>query len=305
MSNKVCGIEVDADLFKKYMERKYKILDKEVGLNIIEIYATSNEFKTNVPEITEEALKIREEVRNEIKTYYEEKDGRKEYKEVRYKKFSGYLGELKELFLQASLERENIKNKILEIEKVWKNADKMYGNDEYNHAKAKAEFVESKREQEDAINTLNEKYKKSISNIRAEFEKHLNDFYTPNGLRIDKATVDLLNSGIKLDGAEINSILTGFMGNPTMLRIISDYCETNNIKGSNALVFGKVVKENGKKEKVMFEEVAKMVSFVTGNDEQKVNIWTMESNRNWYSKAVDAEMEKIDNLIIRPQVHEG
>ena len=46
MSKMICGIVVDEEFYKEFMERDFKILDKTVKANVVEIYATSRDFAT-------------------------------------------------------------------------------------------------------------------------------------------------------------------------------------------------------------------------------------------------------------------
>lgn len=301
MSKTICGIKVDEKYYKEFMERSFKVLDKNVKANVVEIYATSRDYAENAPEYAESAQKVREQIRAEIEGYYAAKDGRKEYKAMKHQNFGGYLGDLKELFLQASKERETLmhaKEKALE---KWNEEQKEYRGDSYSYTQAKLNYLEAEKTYKDGIKELERKYQEAVENVREEFENHLNDFYAPNGLKIDKSTVDLLHSGIKLKGKEIDMMISQYTGNPTMLRIISDYCEVNKIKDNRALSYGRTAAGYGHEEKKVFEEVAQMVATVSGVDEHKAFTWVDETNRNKYSEMVDGAVDTLDNYFIRPQ----
>ncbi len=302
MNRTICGIVVDEKFYKEFMERKFTVLDKSVKANVVEIYATSRDYAENEPEIAEAAQKVREQIRAEIQEYYAAKDGRKEYKAMKHQNFGGYLGDLKELFLQASKEREALRQKKEKALEKWEEERKEHQQDSYGYTKAKMEYLEAEQAYKEGIKELERKYAEAVGNVRAEFEAHLNDFYAPNGRRIDKATVDLLHSGIRLKGKEIDAMLPQYIGNPTMLRIISDYCEANKIKENRALSYGRTAAGYGQEEKKVFEEVASMVATVSGIDEGKAITWVNEANRTKYADMVDNAAATMDGYFVRPQV---
>lgn len=302
MNKMICGVVVDEEFYKEFMKRSFTVFDKNVKANIVEIYATSKDFAENAPEIAEAAQKVREQIRAEIEAFYAARDGRKEYKAMKHQNFGGYLEDLKQLFLQASKERESLKEKFMKAGEVWERERVETRNSEYDYARAKMTYLEAEKAYKNGVAELAKKYKKAVDDVRAEFENHLNDFYLPNGNRIDAATVALLNSGIKLKANELDQMLVQFSNNPTMLRILGDYSSKNGLdKESRALAYSRVAKGYGAEEKRIFNKVADFVNSTTGVDEKRFWAWN-EKGRNSGVEMIDTAINEIDTYFVRPQV---
>lgn len=301
MNRTICGIVVDEKFYKEFMERKFTVLDKSVKANVVEIYAMSRDYAENEPEIAEAAQKVREQIRAEIQEYYAAKDGRKEYKAMKHQSFGGYLGDLKELFLQASRDRESLKQKFDKAGETWKREEVENRGNEYEYARAKMEYLEAEKSYKDAVLELEKKYKKAVGDVRAEFESHVDDFYAPNGNRIDKATVDLLNSGIKLTAKELDGLLAQFYNNPTMLRVLGDYSSNNNLdKESRALAYKSVAKGYGAEQKRLFNRVVEFVERVYGFEESFSMPWQGKKGRDEGVRMIDGAIAEMDAYFVRP-----
>lgn len=302
MNKTICGIVVDEKYYEDFMKRSFTVLDKNVKANVVEIYATSRDYAENAPEYTEAAQKVREQIRAEIQAYYAAKDGRKEYKAMKHQNFGGYLGDLKELFLQASKEREALKQKFDKAGETWKREEVENRGNEYEYARAKMDYLEAEKSYKEAIRELEKKYKDAVENVRAEFESHLDDFYAPNGNRIDKATVDLLNSGIKLKAVEVDKLLVQFCDNPTMLRVLGDYSYKSGLsKESRAAAYNQTAKGYGAEEKRIFNRVADFVNSAVELGERRA--WVLdEKGRNDGIRMIDGAIAEMDGYFVRPQV---
>lgn len=302
MNRTICGVIVDEKFYKEFMERKFTVLDKSVKANVVEIYATSRDYAENEPEIAEAAQKVREQIRTEIQEYYAAKDGRKEYKAMKHQNFGGYLEDLKELFLQASREREALKQKFDKAGETWKQEEVATRGNEYEHAKARMDYLEAEKAYKNGVLELEKKYKEAVKSVQVEFENHLEDFYLPNGNRIDKATVDLLNSGIKLKAAELDRFLVRFYDNPTMLRVLGDYSTNNGLdKESRALSYSHVARGYGSEEKRIFNRVADFVNSTIELGEKRAWAWN-EKGRNDGIRMIDGAIAEMDGYFVRPQV---
>lgn len=302
MNKMICGVVVDDEFYKDFMKRSFAVLDKNVKANIVEIYATSRDYAENAPEIAEAAQKVREQIRAEIESFYAARDGRKEYKAMKHQSFGGYLEDLKKLFLQASKEREALKQKFDKAGEEWRKEEVETRGKDYEHTRARMDYLEAEKAYKNGVVELAKKYEKAVDDIRAEFENHLNDFYLPNGNRIDTATVALLNSGIKLKANELDQMLVQFSNSPTMLRILGDYSSKNGLdKESRALSYSHVAKSYGAEEKRIFNRVADFVNSTTGVDEKRFWAWN-EKGRNEGVNMIDSAIAEMDAYFIRPQV---
>ena len=302
MSKAICGVVVDEEYFKEFMKRSFNVLDKNIKANVVEIYATSRDYAENAPEYTEAAQKVREQIRAEIQAYYAAKDGRKEYKAMKHQNFGGYLGDLKELFLQASKEREVLKQKFDKAGETWKREEVETRGNEYEHTRAHMDFLEAEETYKNGVLELEKKYKKAVEDVRAEFESHVDDFYAPNGNRIDAATVSLLNSGIKLNASELDKLLVQFCDNPTMLRVLGDYSYKNGLnKESRAAAYNQTAKGYGAEEKRIFNRIANFINSTVESDERRFWTWN-EKGRNDSAEMIDGAIAEMDGYFIRPQV---
>lgn len=303
MSRKICGITVDDDFYSEYRKRKFKVLDENVNAIIVKEYATAEDIADKYPELAEAAKKVMADIQNEIREYYAAKDGRKEYKAMKHQNFGGYLEDLKKLFLEASRERETLKQKYEKARKTWEREESKNRGNDYERTRAKMAYLEEEKSYKDSIVELEKKYKEAANKVQTEFENHLADFYAPNGLRIDKPTVDLLNSGIKLKTSELDELLAQFYYNPTMLRVLGDYSTKNGLdKKSKALSYSHVAKGYGAEQKRLFNRVIEFVERVYGIEERYSLAWCNEKGRNDGIRMIDGAVAEMDGYFIRPKV---
>lgn len=299
MSRKICGITVDERFYNEMMARKFAVLDKTVNANVVQIYATSADIAENAPELAETAKKVVEEIQNEIRAYYAAKDGRKEFVKMKHDDFGGYLLDLKEVFMNASKEREKL---VQEKEKAIKKYETAStSKDKYTRSKGLVDFRDAEKVYKKGINELYTRYKEAVNNIRTDFEAHLNDFYAPNALRVDQAVVSLLNSGIMLNAKEAGSLLEQHYNNPTMLRIIGSYVTRNHLEGEvKQSVYSRAAESYGETEKRQFEGIADIIKRVTDEDELKAMSWINEKSRERFSDIVDNAAAEVNRYFIRP-----
>ena len=299
MSRKICGIAVDEKLYNEMMSRKFAVLDKKISANVVEIYATSADIAENMPELAEAAKEVMTDIQNEIKTYYAAKYGRKEFAKMKHDDFGGYLSDLKEVFMNASKEREKLVQEKEKEYKKWEAASK--SKDEYTRSKGLVDFRDAEKVYKEGINELYTRYKEAVNDIRTDFEAHLNDFYAPNALRVDQAVVSLLNSGIVLKGEEIDSLMVQHYNNVTMLRIIGSYVTRNHLEADvKKSVYMRAAESYGDMEKRQFEGIADIIKRVTDENELKAMSWINEKSRENFSTMVDNAATDVNSYFIRP-----
>lgn len=300
MSKKICGISVDEKYYEEFMKRDFNVLDKKLKANIVEIYATSRDFAENAPEYAEAAQKVREEIRTEIQSYYAAKDGRKEFKTMKHQNFGEYILDLNPIFDKAIKRRDELLQTKQIAEKKWADLGKDKENvNELQYSRAQTAFLESQQMYENQCMELEQEIRAEVKVVRDSFNEHLIDFYTPSGVKIDNDVVNLLNSGIKLKGEEIDSLITQSADNPTMLRIITDFCEKNQIKDSGLSdIFGIMARSKGEKELKIFDNVAHTIAtLIVGND-ITVKVWTKTRDR--FSVYVDDAVAELNALMVKP-----
>lgn len=319
MNKMVCGVVVDEKKYREVHSKSYLISGMncsfdllEFGVAVLNGTESARGFATDTV-FCENCKRIYDKTKAELISYNKAKglDGngkainnitKGDYEIMKHENFGGYLQDLKELFLRASREREALKQKFDKAGEEWRKEEVETRGKDYEHTRARMDYLEAEKAYKNGVAELAKKYKKAVDDVRAEFENHLNDFYLPNGNRIDTATVALLNSGIKLKAAELDQMLVQFSNNPTMLRVLGDYSNKNGLdKESRALAYSQVAKGYGAEEKRIFNRVADFVNSTTGVDEKCFWAWN-EKGRNSGVEMIDGAIAEMDAYFIRPQV---
>lgn len=310
MNKLVCGMVVDEYLYDKYnwdkekgMRRKYTLGGQERSLDIVEFYLTAESCKVFYPEMVADAKKIAEQIQKEIREYYTAKDGRKEYVVMKHDTFDGYLRDLQEIHAKAAPERIQLKEKWDQAQKRWQEDQREFKGDEHYLAREKVRYLDAQEEYKNSVRELQQRTREEIQAVQAEYEKHVTDFYSANGNRLDDATVRLLNSGIKLTDAEINSMVDQNKSNPTMLRLISDHCEKQRIKNQNAQVFGSLARRAGSDEREAFKTIADMVKKAVSEDETTSSVWAKEDSH--FKRLSDQQIGAMDAFWVRPEASQA
>lgn len=305
MNKLVCGVVVDEALYDKYnldketgMRRKYMLCGQERSLDAIEFYAGSADYAKESPELVEEAKRIVGEIRKEIKDYYAAKDGRKEYVAMKHDTFDGYLRDLQEIHAKTAPERRALKEKMDAAQKRWEEDQREFKGDEHYLAREKVRYLDAQEEYKESVAELQRRTKEEIQAVQAEYEKHVTDFYSANGNRLDEAAVRLLNSGIKLTETEIDGMVSQNTGNPTMLRLVSDHCEKMGIENQNARVYGSLARKAGADEREAFKVIADMVEKAVSENEVTADIWSKPESH--FQRLSDQQIGAMGEFFVRP-----
>lgn len=305
MNKLVCGVVVDEALYDKYnwdketgMRRKYMLCGQERSLDAIEFYAGSADYAKESPELVEEAKRIVGEIRKEIKDYYAAKDGRKEYVAMKHDTFDGYLKDLQEIHAKAAPERRALKEKMDAAQKRWEEDQREFKGDEHYLAREKVRYLDAREEYKGNVMELQRRTKEEIQTVQAEYEKHVTDFYSANGNRLDEAAVRLLNSGIKLTDTEIDGMVSRNTGNPTMLRLVSDHCEKMGIENQNARIYGSLARKAGADEREAFKVIADMVEKAVSENEVTADIWSKPESH--FQRLSDQQIGAMGGFFVRP-----
>lgn len=296
---------VDEALYDKYnldketgMRRKYMLCGQERSLDAIEFYAGSADYAKESPELVEEAKRIVGEIRKEIKDYYAAKDGRKEYVAMKHDTFDGYLKDLQEIHAKAAPERRALKEKMDAAQNRWEEDQREFKGDEHYLAREKVRYLDAREEYKGNVMELQRRTKEEIQAVQAEYEKHVTDFYSANGNRLDEAAVRLLNSGIKLTDTEIDGMVSQNIGNPTMLRLVSDHCEKMGIENQNARVYGSLARKAGADEREAFKGIADMVEKAVSENEVTADIWSKPESH--FQRLSDQQIGAMGEFFVRP-----
>ena len=305
MSRMLCRVSVDDDFYNEYKEKKFKVPhdfkaeQPERTLETIDFFARSSEYKKYYPEFHAACKEIVDRERKNIEAYYAKKSGRKEYIAMKHDDFTGYMKDLQEIQRAAAKERRELKAEFDRAAKKWEEAQRDKTLSDFGRTGVKWDYLQAEKAYKEAIADLKQRTDASVKGVREEFHKHIDDFYSANGDRIDGGTVQLLQSGIKLSDGEINRLVESNLSNPTMLRIISDHCDRNKIDNKVARIYGGYARGAGKNEKSAFEQIVSMIDRVTGTDETIAEVWGKENSH--FEKLSNETIEGVASLAIHPE----
>lgn len=302
MNRLICGIVVDEELYKEYQSKKYKVGGREISISGVEIMSASKEYEKELPEDSKEARQIAEQIRNEIKEYYAARDGREEYVIMKHDTFSEYIKDLQEIHAKSAPERRKLKEKMDMAQKRWGENQREFKGDEHFLAREKVKYLDAQEEYRNSVRALQQRTQEAIQAVQDEYERHLTDFYSADGNRIDESTVKLLKSGIRLTDAEIDNLVNQNKGNPTMLRLISDHCDANEISNQSARVYGTLARKNGSEEREAFETIAGMVRNAVSEDETTSKVWGAEHSH--FERLSNQQIDSMNAYSVQPEIHQ-
>lgn len=302
----ICGVVVDRKDYDGFALQEFEVPhDFKEGkrkLDAIEFFAKCDDYKKHYPEFAEECRKIVEREKRNIQRFYARKDGRKEYVAMRHDNFTEYLRDLQGIQRAAAKERREMKARRDRAEAKWKEAQKDPALTELEKTSRKMEWLQAKESYEKGLADLRRRADADVKVVREEFHRHIDDFYSANGDRIDDGAVRLLQSGIKLSDREINRLVESNLSNPTMLRIISDHCDRNKIDNKAARFYGVCARGAGKSEKDAFEQIVGMIDRAVGTDEAIAEAWGRENSH--FDELSNKAVEGVASLAVHPEAAE-
>lgn len=301
MNKLVCGVAVDEELYIKYQDKKYRIGKEEYALRTIEIVAASKDYEA-YPYLKAQAQGVVEQVQGEIREYYAAKDGRKEYVTMKHNTFSEYVKDLQEIHSRVTPERKELKEKMDMARKRWEENQREFKGDEHFLAREKVVYLDAQEAYKNNIKELQKRTAEEIQAVQAEYERHVTEFYTVNGNRIDEPTVKLLESGIRLTDTEIDNMINQNKNNPTMLRLISDHCDANKINSQSAMIYGSLARKNGMEEREAFKAIADMVEKAVSEDETTSKVWGAEYSH--FERLSNQQIDSMNAYAIQPAINQ-
>ena len=149
---------------------------------------------------------------------------------MKHKDFSGYMRDVQKIEADMRPRAEKIRSTVEDARSKW---EKVYNDrhaSEVSKASWKAEYLQAEENFKKGIADLESEAGKAFDNVREQLQEHLNDFYDPNGSRIDDTTVKLLGIGFPFKKNEFDRLAARYTDNPTMLRILIQYAEKNGLR---------------------------------------------------------------------------
>lgn len=271
--NKILGIEVDAKTFQEISARKFVLHaegDKVLPLAAIELRANSEDYKVYENAVWVEARQILESVRNELK---ERKFGKGENKTMKHAKFQEYIEDLRKISEEAATERKKLQEGFDAAAQRWNENSEKFRSNPDKLTLAKAAWLGAKKDFEDNLNELRTATDEKIKAVRESFQEHLNDFYSLSGERLDDSAIKLLKSGISFTSDEMLPMLEKYISNVTMLRLLCDFCASNQISTPEIQKYSSLIRSGGTAELTLFDRAAEAVGNVVSGDEKWARSW--------------------------------
>ncbi|MCC8060740.1 MAG: hypothetical protein LIO81_07900 [Clostridiales bacterium] len=219
--SKIFDIEVDQNTYNEYSEKKFALKsdnNRQTTVAGLKIMATSSDYD-EFPEIQAEAREIIEQIKLEIRGI---NSGRGI--DMRHETFSGYLGDIRDIYENAIEEYSAATAEMDEAEKAWQQK-RNSGLSEREEALAKATYYSWQDNYSRKMAALNERVKGAVSEVQKSLElKAAGSFYALDSKAIDHDALYLLDSGI-MDVSDLESMSRKFINNPTMSRLIAKRCD--------------------------------------------------------------------------------
>lgn len=209
------GHEVDEATYKKYTTQKYSFLDRLVGLDGVQLWATSREIAEKLPEHAEAARKIIEEIEEEIGV---------KTKETQKKTFHSFLEGLQTIYKTSAANYEAAQ-KAFDIAKQEYQAT-MADHNAPEHIKtiATGDFERAKLNFQQGQQNALDDYNSKARELREQMAAFADDLYRMTPDRIDQSAMQLLNLGI-MSAEEMEHMAEKYRDNPPMLRVIGKFAK--------------------------------------------------------------------------------
>lgn len=164
--------------------------------------------------------------------------------------FSNYLLQLADLYQKIGAEKDSLIS-AYNIKREQDRQSGLYG-EKY--------FYEMETAFKQKLADLTKQAIDGKAAIETDLSNAVTMFYSLDAKLIDDDTVKLMHT-VKLKDSEVNDMISKYSHNPTMLRILSDYCRDNKIKNPELDFY----KENRGKELKIFTEFSQVISPIFGD----------------------------------------
>lgn len=295
MNRILAGIVVDEELYEKLVARRYDVSPdwRNVPLETVEIAADSKDY-AKYPEWQKKCREIVEQVKAEIKKYYSAKDGRKEYKTMKHQDFTGYVSDLRKIQEDMGNKAQNLRGTVEKARNDWKRVTNDKSISELGRAEWKASYLRAEEDFKTAIADLHTEMNEALDKVQEQLQEHLDDFYGPNGSRIDDTTMKLLDAGFPFNEAEFDRLISGYTDNPTMIRILAQYAETHKLRSQMVMTFSHYAALRGKEEIECFKDLRGFALMVV-KDKAPV-----PSYQPAFVQGVEKAVARLQSLPVRP-----
>lgn len=297
MNRILAGVVVDEELYEKLTARRYDIAPDwgNVPLETVIMAADSKDYAGTEWQV--KCREIVEQIKAEIKKYYSAKDGRKEYKTMKYQDFTGYVEDLRKIQEDMGNKAQSLRGTVEKARNDWKRVTNDKSISELGRAEWKASYLRAEEDFKTAIADLHTEMNEALDKVQEQLQEHLDDFYGPNGSRIDDTTMKLLDAGFPFNEAEFDRLISGYTDNPTMIRILAQYAETHKLRSQMVMTFSHYAALRGKEEIECFKDLRGFALMVV-KDKAPV-----PSYQSAFDQGVEKAVARLQSLPVRPDAN--
>lgn len=218
---------------------------------------------------------------------------------MRHKDFKGYIEELIAIHDEYSPIRLKLERDYQEAKQAYLDIKRNINASEVDKAQALIRKEGQEEAYRSGVKKLQKDVKEKLFEVRKDFEEHLSEFYRPDGKMLDEDVVSLLNSGIRLSADEIDDLFKANLHNPTMLRLLSDFCDRQGIGSEMAKVYGGATKDGGKREMKLFATIEELVNNSISDDSYSIRTWG--AGNGAFETMAEKAKAGMDELSIKPK----
>lgn len=293
MNRMLSGLIVDEKLYKELTARRYDIAPdwKNVPLKTVLMAAESKDYAGT--EWQKKCREIVERVKTEIRSYYSAKAGRKEYA-MEHQNFTEYMRDVQKIQEDMGEKAQSLRGTVEKARNDWKRVTNDKSISELGRAEWKASYLRAEEDFKTAIADLHTEMNEALDKVQEQLQEHLDDFYGPNGSRIDDTTMKLLDAGFPFNEAEFDRLISGYTDNPTMIRILAQYAETHKLRSQMVMTFSHYAALRGKEEIECFKDLRGFALMVV-KDKAPV-----PSYQPAFVQGVEKAVARLQSLPVRP-----
>lgn len=291
--NNYCGFKLTEEQIKDLEGRSFIVGGKSYNMRNLWLMATSKDFK-DYPEEQAEALKIYNALAEEL--------GQAEGKATQpliadsvKGGFVDYFVKAKEVHTKVAEQLRKLNQELEQAKTDFENLSKQNRNDMYLQNQYKVAWLNAQNKYHDETERLKATLNLEYERLRTGLNEKLVDFYKPNGKAIDNDAVALLNSGIKLSEKEINALASTYKENPTMIRLISGYCDNIGVRNGYVLALNKLAISEGKEEMLQLNS---LMGLSQGMFTKEDKHW---SEQKYFEGVFDSKIQAIANNTLHPE----
>lgn len=291
--NNYCGFKLTEEQIKDLEGRSFIVGGKSYNMRNLWLMATSKDFQ-KYPEEQAEALRIYNALAEEL-GQAESKATQPLIADSVKGGFVDYFVKAKEVHTKVAEQLRKLNQELEQAKTDFENLSKQNRNDMYLQNQYKVAWLNAQNKYHDETERLKATLNLEYERLRTGLNEKLVDFYKPNGKAIDNDTVALLNSGIKLSEKEINALADTYKENPTMIRLISGYCENNGIRNGVVLSLNRLATSEGVAEMTEFNKLTELSQSMFTKDGKH---WGEPNN---YEAIFDGKIQTIANSTLHPE----